>query len=137
MAANTVPIFTKVPSAAQSGRLVTANTTRDLSSGTTYIIFTAGSEGGRVEKVILQPLGTNTATVVRIFRNNGGTITVAANNSIIKEVTMPGTAVSEVAALASTEIALDLGLKATERLVCTIGTAVAAGIDASAVAGDY
>jgi hypothetical protein len=137
MAANTVPIFTKAPSAAQFARMTAGNTTRDLSSGTTYTVFTAGSEGSRVEKLILQPLGTNTTTVVRIFRNNGGTITVGTNNSLIREIAIQGTTASEVAALASVEIPLDLGLKATERLVCTIGTAVSAGIDASAVAGEY
>lgn len=134
---NIAAIWSRQP-ASGFEKLLTGNTSRDLSAGTSYTIFTADAVfGSRVDRVMLQPLGTNTATVVRIFMNNGGAISTGTNNVMIREVTMSGTTASEVSALLVTEVLLELGLKAGHRLVCSIGTTVAAGIGASAHGGDY
>lgn len=137
MAANTSPIFIKQPNQGFD-KLVTGNTSRDLSSGTTYTIFTAdATNGSRLDHIKLQPLGTNVATVVRIFLNNGGAITTGTNNVLLDEVTMALTTASEVAELLSTVVPMDLLMKPGYRIVVTIGTSVSAGIAASAHGGDY
>ena len=80
MAANTMPIYTKLGQISyNSTTLTTANTAKD-GTGTTQLIFTAGADGGRVERIRVRALGTNVATVLRIFINNGSAPTVAANN---------------------------------------------------------
>ena len=138
MAANTTPIFSRLADIQWIITVLTANTTKDLSSGTIYLIFTAdATNGGRVEKLVIMPLGTNTATVLRIWINNGGVTTTPASNTLYKDVTMPGTTNSEVAALLPTEIPLDLALPAGYRLYVTTGTTVAAGFDVTAVGGKY
>ena len=82
MAQNTSPIFPLTPvntwvsgaaaNAATPG--VTANTTFDLTSGTIYgPIFTGNAtNGSRLDFIKARPLGTNVATVIRIWINNGG-----------------------------------------------------------------
>lgn len=137
MAANATPIWIRKGNIGFN-KLVTANTTRDLTSGTTYLICTADAvEGSRVQSITLQPLGTNVATVVRIWLNNGGSPGTATNNTLLDEMTMPATTASEVAELAKTDVPLDLVLPLGWRIYCTIGTGIAAGIHATAVGGDY
>lgn len=136
MAANIAPIFSRL---ANNGwdKLLTGNTTRDLTSGTVYLLMTAAADGARLSKITLQPLGTNVATVARIFLNNGGVTTTAANNVMIREVLMPATTSSEAAVLAQNEQLFDLPIKGGYRIYAVIGTTVAAGIAASAHGGDY
>lgn len=137
MAANTSPIFPLTPTTQWINGIVTANTTTDLTSGTTYLVFTAGGDGSRVDKIKVRALGTNVATVLRIWINNGSTTGTAANNTLYFEKTIAATTASSVAELADTEIPLNLSLPAGYKLYLTIGTAVAAGLDATAVGGHY
>jgi hypothetical protein len=85
MAANTVPIYSKAGQIEWApAELKTANTAMD-GTGTVAIIFTAGADGGRVERVRCKANGTNVATVLRLFINNGGDTTTAANNNLYAE----------------------------------------------------
>lgn len=136
MAANTTPIYPKTANMSW-GNIATANTAKD-GTGTVVTIFTAdATNGGRVDTVKVRALGTNVATVLRIFINNGSTNATAANNNLYMEQTIAATTLSEVASLADTEIALDLVLKPGYKLNVTIGTTVAAGLQVCAVGGDY
>ena len=127
--------------------LTTANTAKD-GTGTVALIFTAdASNGGRVERIRAMPLGTNTASVLRIFINNGSDPTVAANNTMYAQATLAATTNSEVAALATVELpnaltiadgtAFPLVLPPGYRLYATLGTTVAAGYAVCAVGGSY
>jgi hypothetical protein len=117
--------------------LTTANTAKD-GTGTVATVFTAdATNGGRIEKVVCFPAGTNVATALRIFINNGSTNATPANNTLYAEVTMPATTVSEVAAQAVQEVLLELALPAGYKVNITIGTTVAAGIAVTGVGGDY
>lgn len=137
MAANTIPIFPNLPKVGFAGAsLATANTAKD-GTGTVQTIMTAGADGSRVDYIRVRALGTNTATVLRIFINNGSDPTTAANNVLFTEATIASTTLSEVAALAETTIQLDLPLPAGYKLNATIGTTVAAGLHVSAVYADY
>jgi hypothetical protein len=135
MPANTTPIFPLVPKVSFA-KLQTANTAKD-GTGTVASVFTAGANGSRIDYLKVRALGTNVATVLRVFINNGSDPTVAANNTLFIEQTIAATTLSEVAALADNIVTLDLSLPAGYVLNCTIGTTVAAGLMVTAVGGDY
>jgi hypothetical protein len=147
MAQNTNPIFPLIPAntwvsgaaanAATPG--VTANTTKDLTSGTIYgPIETAGAvEGSRLDFIKVRALGTNVATVIRIWINNGSVTTTAANNTLYLERTLSATTVSETAEQPDIILPLGISLAAGYRVYATFGTAVAAGFHLTAIGGDY
>lgn len=137
MAANTAPIYTNVPVNSWIGPVLAANTTKDLSAGTIYLVCTAGVNGSRIDRLQFQPLGTNVATAGRIWINNGGATGTAANNAYYLDVTLPISTVSEVASIPAISIQLDLVLQATYRIYVTVGTVVAAGYMVTAVGGNY
>lgn len=140
MPANTQPIFSRLGKLAWNGLVgKTANTTTDMTSGTLYQLLPVAdaNNGSRIDKVVMQPLGTNVATVLRLWMNNGGATTTAANNFLVTEVTMPATTVSQVAALASVTTTLDMALPASYSFYVTSGTAVAAGFSVWVQGGDY
>ena len=133
---NTKPIYSSVP-IINWGTVAAANTAKD-GTGTVVTVFTAdASNGGRVEKLKVRAAGTNVATVLRVFINNGSTNATPANNTLYTEATIAATTLSEVAALADTEIALNLALPAGYKINITIGTAVAAGLAVTGVGGKY
>lgn len=136
MAANTNPIFTLSARTALGASITAANTAMD-GTGTVQTGFTAGANGSYVKKVIVRAQGTNVATVFRVFLNNGGANTTATNNALIAELTLPATTASNSVALPSFEIPLEFAIPASYALLFTIGTAVAAGVIATTIAGDY
>lgn len=147
MAQNTNPIFPLTPvntwvsgaaaNAATPG--VTANTTKDLTSGTIYgPIFTGKAvDGSRLDFIKVRQLGTNTGTVIRIWINNGSATGTAANNTLYLERTLPATNVSETAEQPDIILPLSISIPAGYRIYATFGTAVAAGFHLTAVGGDY
>jgi hypothetical protein len=138
MAANTAAIYTRLPRVSWIGPVVTANTTKDLTSGTIYLVATMhATEPSFVKALRVRPLGTNVATVLRVFINNNGATGTAANNTLFTEVTCPITTVSEVAALTEIEIPMNVAMQATYRIYVTTGTTVAAGFAVTAILGDY
>jgi hypothetical protein len=134
---NTKPIYSRSPQVEWGAALNAANTAKD-GTGTVSTVFTAdATNGGRVEKLKIRALGTNVATVLRIFVNNGSTNATAANNSLYHEATIAATTLSEVAQLADNEIFLNLALPPGYKILCTIGTVVAAGLQVTGVGGKY
>ncbi len=94
--------------------------------------------GQYISKVVFQPIGACTASAGRIFLNNGQTSATATNNTYLKDVTLPTlAAVSEVASMAPTEVALDLVVPPFHKLNITLGTTVATAYSVYAVAGSY
>ena len=138
MAANTAPIFPRTPQVEWSNAVLAANTTTDLTSGTIYQVFAAdATEGSRVDYLQIMPLGTNVATVLRVWVNNGSTTATAANNVMHKNITLPATTLSQTAQLTEQQVNLDLSLPPGYNLYVTLGTAVAAGYGVTAVGGKY
>jgi len=147
MAQNTNPIFPLIPAnswvsgaaanAATPG--VTANTTKDLTSGTIYgpIETAEATNGSRVDFIKVRALGTNVATVIRIWLNNGSATGTAANNALYLERTISATTVSETSELPDIILPLNISLAPSYRIYATFGTAVAAGFHLTAVGGDY
>lgn len=150
MAANTNPIYSRVPDIQLStAAVVGGNTTVDLtnvhspSTGNGYKIFQASSsEGGRVDRLVVQPLGTNIATVMRLWvtsahANSTDPSAGTASNAQIRDITLPATTVSQTAAIGSVECQLDVPLPPMYAIYVTLGTTVAAGFAVSGIGGKY
>lgn len=137
MPANTAPIFSKVAVAQWVNGMTAANTAKD-GTGTVSTVFTAGAvDGSFVQKLVIRPLGTNVASVLRVFLNNGLSNATAANNCMIAEIGLPATTNTEVAAIAGNEFPLNIPVPPGYRLLATLGTAVAGGYAVAALGGDY
>lgn len=139
MAQNTSPIFPLAPRISVVGGILaaTAVTAKD-GTGALTLVFTAKAvDGSRVDYLKVRALGTNVATVMRVFINNGADQTVAANSGLFMERTIPATIISETSELADNYIPLDISLPADYRIYVAIGTAVAAGLKVTVIGGDY
>lgn len=98
MAANTNPIYVLTPSNGIASFVTGANTATD-GTGTVSTVFTAGSNGGVFQGVRVKANGTNAASVMRIFINNGSSAAVTANNALIGELPLSATTGSNNAAI--------------------------------------
>jgi hypothetical protein len=137
MAANTTPSFVLTPVIGVGSIIATANTALD-GTGTVSTLFTAGANGARVDYVLIKYTGTSVATLARIFINNGGATTTAANNSLFVEQAITANTISQVASQANTfVVSLNITLPAGYKITATIGTTVAAGLTFSAYGGNY
>ena len=142
MPANTAPIFTKVGDVQWIRGITTANTTTDLTSGTSYLVFEAdATNGGYVQRIRFKAVtGTgnnNIATVARIWINNGASTTTAANNILFDEISLAATAGSATSALSVYELPLNIALPAGNKIYITLGTTVSAGYYATVIGGKY
>lgn len=138
MAANTVPIFSNVPKNNWNAtNITTANTAKD-GTGTVETVFTAdATDGSYFRRLIVRPRGTNVATVMRVFMNNGSSNATAANNVLIDEITLPATTNSEVASINGVDKLYDIPMAIGYKINVTIGTTVAGGFSVSGHGGDY
>lgn len=139
MAANTSPIFPLTPTFAATipTTLTTANTAKDGTGTVVQISAVFGVNGAFVESIEALPIGTNTASVLRVFLNNGSTPTSAANNILLEEVSLPATTLTEVAGQTKIVIPINRAFKAGFTMYATIGTTVAAGWRVRVHSGDY
>ena len=140
MAGNQLPIFSRRGSISFNSYLTAANTTADLTAGTSYLLFTADATNGSfVQRIRFRstPAGNTTATVVRIWLNNGSTTGTATNNILFDELTLPSTTALSSASTSGYEIPLGFALPAGWKIYATIHTASANGWAATVIAGDY
>lgn len=142
MAANTSPIYTRTADIQWITAITAANTTLDITSGTSYLVFTAdATEGGFVREVRIKasPANNTAATVARIWLNNGSTTGTAANSALITEVTIPATTASNSAGLPDIIVPINMALPAGYRLYLTLGTAPGGSgqFTAAAIGGKY
>lgn len=138
MAANTAPISPISSAESWNGTPLTSANTATDGTGTVGTIITAGANGCRVPRVRVVHRGTNIATVLRIFENNGSSNATPANNNLIAEETIAANTVSQVAKSIFYDIYLNVVLKPSYKLNYTIGTAVASGHSVGVPdAGDY
>lgn len=137
--ANNQPIFSRVADVQWNTVIVqSANTTTDLTSGTIYPVFTADTtNGGYVQRMRFKPLGTNVATVARIWLNNGSATTTGSNNSLWDELTIVASTASQTSAQPVYEVPLNFALPPSYRLYVTLGTSGATGYDVVTIGGKY
>lgn len=101
------------------------------------LVFTAGANGSYVQRLRFKAIGTNTASVARIFINNGSTNATAANNVFYGEVSLPATTAIATAATVEIDYPMEFALTPNFRIYVGLGTTVAAGWVCFAVAGEY
>lgn len=118
------------------GVLTAANTAMDGTGATgRQLLFTAGSNGSLLEAIRLMHKGTNVATLLRFWRNNGSDPETAANNTLIGEQAMAANTISHTAESIQYDKVLNLRLAASERIYVTLATAVSAGVHISPING--
>jgi hypothetical protein len=146
MPANTDPIFILTPNRGVNGgvRVTGTNTTRDLSStGNTFVVFSAGTNGSRIDAIDWVNSSTgqttvNAATVARIFQCSDSNL---SNPRLVRElaivaVTPSTTAIGSTNTMSfTTPLVLPPGYV----LVATIGAALTSGqyYDVTVYGGDY
>lgn len=126
MAASTSPIYTRLADIQWAESIVTANNTLDLTTGTSYLAFTAdATEGGYVReaRVKANPANNTVATVMRFWLNNGATTGTAANSAFIGELGIPATTASASVSLPDFVYPLNFAMPAGYKIYVTVGTA--------------
>lgn len=142
-APNQLPIYTQTPDTSNNagtgtGAAMTAAAADYTGVSGNYVLeFTAGANGGYIEKLRFKAAGTNVAAVARVFLNNGNTPATATNNQFFGEVSLPATTASTTAATTDVDYPLRLAIPAGWRLYVGLGAAVAAGWNCVAVGGQY
>lgn len=150
MPANQSPIYTKQPVNSADGTststsvmaptlTLAANDYTGISANNVRVFTADAANGSRCPAIGFKSLGTNVQTVARVYINNGGVNTTAANNTFIGEFQLPATTIS--ATVASPDLAYALpvpNLAPGFRVFVGLSTAVAAGWDAFPIeAGRY
>lgn len=143
MAANTAPIYSlngdvSTDSGTGMSQLISAAAADYTGIGANNrLVFTAGANGGFVQRLRFKAVGTNVAAVMRVYINNGATAGTATNNAFYGEVSLPATTASTTAATAEIDYPLNFALPAGFRIYVGLGAAVAAGWVCTAIAGEY
>ncbi len=144
MAANTAPIYSiKGDVSTNDGTtmqsvMLTATGDYTGASANHILVHTAdATSGSYVRKLRFVAVGTNVATVARIYLNNGSVNTTAANNKLYGQMSLPATTASNTAATVELDYPLELALPAGFRIYVGVGTTVASGWSVTAVSGQY
>lgn len=107
-------------------------------NGNNQIVFTSDANNGSyIQRLRFKALGTNVTSVARIYMNNGGSNTVANNNILIGEQTLPATTAIATVSTIDLDYPLNMALNPGFRILVGLGTTVAAGWSVSPVGGDY
>lgn len=101
------------------------------------LLHTAGTNGSFIRGIRFTAEGTNTASVARIYANNGSTNATATNNVFLGQMSLPATTLINTAATSEPYYPLNIALGAGFRIYVGLGTTVAAGWVCCAEAGQY
>lgn len=141
MAANIDPIYSKSADVQWIAGVTAANVVTDMTSGTTYLAFTAdATNGGFLQRLRFRAsnAANTTASVARVWINNGSTTGTAANNILFDEITLPATTAATSSATAGYELPVNMALPAGYKVYITLGTAMATGSwQVTAIGGKY
>lgn len=100
MAAN--PAFAATPKIAATA-ISTANSNRD-GTGTIGTVYTGGTNGSRIDNVIIKATGTTTAGMVRLFVHNG------SSYFLVTEIYVPPMTASATVSTFETQFVFENGL---------------------------
>jgi hypothetical protein len=123
---NNYPIYTKAADVQWVESCTAANNTVDLTSGTSYLAFTADATNGgfiREIRVKANPANNTAATVARFWLNNGSTTGTAANSAMIGELGLPATTASATNAMPDFIYPVNMPIPAGYKIYVTFGTA--------------
>lgn len=136
MAANTAPIYSRVADIQWVESITAANNTIDLTTGTSYLVWTAdATEGGFLREIRIKanPANNSAATVARIWINNGSTTGTSSNSAFLTEVGIPATTASATQPLPDIIIPINMAVPAGYRFYLTLGTAPGGSAEFTAV----
>jgi hypothetical protein len=157
VAANTNPIYPLTPNMGVMNALLTTAMTNTKAFDGTEAAGTAmveclisGVDGCRIDSVEVRytstngatASGTTSATLVRLWMNNGGANTTATNNQLLGEIEIPAQTITALGTSALPVLKLDIGKSIPAGYKIYAGTTVAVGGTNCAllvcpVAGDY
>lgn len=148
MPGNPQPIFSRVGDVSCNvGVVSTANVGQTLTTAAAdytgislnnKVVYTSDATNGSfIQRIRLKSLGTNAATVARIYMNNGGDQTITNNNILIGEITLPATTATSTTATIDVDYALNMAINPGFMILVGLGTTVSAGWAVSAVGGRY
>jgi hypothetical protein len=151
MPANTQPIFTRTPQLESASTGATpvvgtvANSSLVLASSTLasdcFVVFTADATNGSYCQKIRFKAGVSavatTATVARVFLNNGSAPATATSNVFLDDITLPAVTPSITLGSAIYELSINLAIPAGSRLLVAFATASANGWQVIGVGGKY
>ena len=141
MSVNTIPPYVKVGVVGWNTVNILTGNTSVVPAGTVGTdlgdLYTVGADGEFIERITVMPKGTNVATVIRIFINNGSSVAVATNNTLLGEIQCPATTVSQIAAQVRLGLDIHQAFPAGYKFYYTIGTTVAAGFSIMLWGGSY
>lgn len=141
-APNNEPIYSRVADIQWAVNCTAANNTIDITTGTSYLVFTAdATNGGYVRecRIKVNPSQSSAATVVRFWINNGSTTATDANSTLYTEIGMPATTTSATVAQPDFIVPMNMPLPPGYRIYVTMGTAVggSAELMVIAIGGKY
>lgn len=146
MTANTSPIYGLTPKT-PFAKITAADTGSDGTGANVASIYTVGTNGAFLLKMVFSPRSTSGSTttssaVARIYINNGSSIGTGSNNALIREIPLPTVSVTTAAVYTAValgiEVAFDVQLPASYVIACGI-TIMSANTcwDVSCWASDY
>lgn len=147
MAGNANPIFQRLgdvntagtAGTTMPGTLTTAAADYTGVSANNILIFTSDATNGSwIERIRFKAntSSNNSASVARIYINNGSTHTTATNNTLYGEVTLPATTASATTATIEIDYPMGFPLNPAFAIYVGVGTTVA-GWQATAIGGPY
>jgi hypothetical protein len=140
---NTLPIYTQTPDVSNNngtgaGTTMTTATGDYTGVSANHVLeHTAGSNGSYIRRLRFKAIGTNVASVARIYLNNGSTHTTATNNLFFGEVSLPATTATNTAATPDVDYVMEIALPPSWTIWVGLGTTVAAGWNCVTIAGQY
>lgn len=143
MAGNITPIFSASGDVSSNGStgmnptLTTAAADYTGASTNNKVVYTAGANGGFIQRLRFKAIGTNIASVARIYINNGSTNITVTNNSFYGEIALPATTAIATASTIDLDYPMNFAINASFTIYVGLGTTVAAGWTVMAIAGKY
>lgn len=132
MAANTTPIFTITPQVGRV-RIATANAARD-GTGTLGAVITGGTNGTRIDRIVITATATTTAGMIRLFIDDGSNVR-AWKEVVVTAITVGAAVAAFTATISSPDSQPLLVLPST--YILKAGTHNAESFDVTCSAGDY
>lgn len=144
MPGNTDPIFSRVGSVSTTGTTMSQPVTAAANDFTgaganNVLVWTAdATNGGYIRSIRMKANGTNVASAVRFFINNGSANTSATNNAFYTEAALPATTATATNVTSNDfEVPMFLALDPGYRIYAGLATAVAAGWTFVGIGGKY
>lgn len=140
MASNTSPIYSSAGDIQWSATALTAGNTAYDGTGTVATVFSASASGSFIQRIRFKASGSTTATVARIFINNGINNTSPSSSFLFDEITLVATTATATSATTTYELPMNIALPAGYRILATAATApsgAGGGWFVGAIGGSY